>query len=71
LLFLGAKSVGKEALKTGSNIKTAILSNELEQPVDAIFKNRFHQGKGDLKQKIKNMTGSSLRLKNASQRKLS
>ena len=63
LLFSGAKAVGKEALKTGSNIITDILSNESEQPVGAIFKNRFHQAKGNLEQKIKNMTGSGLSLK--------
>jgi hypothetical protein len=63
LLFSGAKAVGKEALKTGSNIITDLLSNESEQPVGAIFKNRFHQAKGNLEQKIKNMTGSGLGLK--------
>jgi hypothetical protein len=63
LLFSGAEAVGKEALKTGSNIITDILSNESEQPVGAIFKNRFHQAKGNLEQKIENMTGSGLSLK--------
>jgi hypothetical protein len=40
LLYSGAKAVGKEALKTGFNIKD-ILNKELEQPVGNIFKNRF------------------------------
>lgn len=63
LLFSGAKAVGKEALKTGSNIITDMLNRGPEQPVGNIFKNRFGEAKGNLEQKIKNMTGSGLRLK--------
>jgi hypothetical protein len=47
-LYSWAKAVGKEALKRGSNIITYILSNESEQPVGALLKNRFHQAKGNL-----------------------
>jgi len=39
LLYSGAKAVGKEALKTGSNIITNMLNKEPEQPVGDIFKN--------------------------------
>jgi hypothetical protein len=63
LLYSGAKAVGKEALKTGSNIITDMLNKEPEQPVRNIFKNRFIEAKDNLEQKIKNMTGSGLRLK--------
>jgi hypothetical protein len=63
LLYSGAKAVGKEALKTGSNIITDILNKEPEQPVGNIFKNRFEEAKGNLQEKIKNMTGSGLGLK--------
>jgi len=63
LLYSGAKAVGKEAFKTGSNIITDILNKEPEQPVDAIFKNRFSEAKGNLQEKIKKMTGSGLDLK--------
>jgi len=71
LLFSGAKAVGKEALKTGSNIITDILNKEPEQPVGDIFKSRFTEAKGNLEQKIKKMTGSGLRLKRKRQSKKS
>jgi hypothetical protein len=38
LLYSGAKAVGKEALKTGSNIITDMLNKEPQQPVGHIFK---------------------------------
>ena len=63
LLYSGAKAVGKEALKTGSNIITDILNKEPEQPVGNIFKTRFSEAKGNLEDKIKKMTGSGLGLK--------
>jgi hypothetical protein len=53
LLYSGAKAVGKEDLKTGSNIITDILNKEPEQPVGNIFKNRFSEAKGNLEEKIK------------------
>ena len=62
-MYSGAKAVAKEALKTGSNIITDILNKEPEQPVGAIFKNRFSEAKGNLQEKNKNMTGSGLDLK--------
>jgi len=51
LLYSGAKAVGKKALNTSSNIITDILNKESEQPVGAIFKNRFSEAKGDLQKK--------------------
>jgi len=63
LLYSGAKPVGKEALKTGSNIITDILNKEPEQPVGNIFKNRFSEAKGNLEEKIKKMTWPGLVLK--------
>jgi len=63
LLYSGAKAVGKEALKIGSNIIADILNKEPEQPVGAIFKNRFSEAKGNPQEKIKNLTGSGLDLK--------
>lgn len=63
LLYSGAKAVGKEALKTGSNIITDILNKQPEQPVGNIFKNRFTEAKDNLEEKIKKMTGSGLGLK--------
>ena len=63
LLYSEVKAVRKEALKKGSDIITDILNKEPEQPVCAIFKNRFNQVKGNLKEKIKRMTGSGLALK--------
>ena len=49
LLYSDAKAVGKEALKTGSNIITDILNKDPEQPVGNIFRNRFKETKGNLK----------------------
>ena len=63
VLYSGGKVVGKEALKTGSNIITDILNKEPEQPVGNIFKNRFEEAKYNLQEKIKKMTGSGLGLK--------
>src|SRR5215472_12861192 len=63
LLYSGAKAVGKEALRTGSNILTGILEKQPEQPMGTIFKTRFGEAKGKLEQKIKKMTGSGLGLK--------
>jgi len=42
MLYSGAKAVGKETLKTYSNI-TDILNKEPEQPVGDIFKNCFSE----------------------------
>jgi hypothetical protein len=56
-LYSGAKAVGKDAFKTGSNIITDILSKEPEEPVSNIFKNRFGEAKDNLEQKTKKMTG--------------
>jgi len=50
-LYSGAKTVGKEALKTGFNIITDILNTEPEQIVKVIFKNRFSEGKGNFQEK--------------------
>jgi hypothetical protein len=63
LLYSGAKAVGREVLSTGSNILTDILNKDPEQPVGTIFKKLFGEAKGNLQQKIKNMTGSGLTLK--------
>ena len=63
ILYSGAKTVGKETLKTGSNIITDILNKGPEQPVGNIFKNRFEEAKDNLQEKIKNMTGSGSGLK--------
>ena len=52
-MYSGAKAVGKEALKTGSNIITVMLNKEPKQPVRDIFKNRFIEAKDNLEQKIK------------------
>jgi len=52
-LYLGAKAVGKEASKTGSNIITDMLNKDREQPVGDIFKSRFSEAKDNLEQKIK------------------
>jgi hypothetical protein len=46
LLYSGAKALGKEALKTHSNIVTDILSNESEQPMGAILKKITPSSKG-------------------------
>jgi len=53
LLYSGAKAVGKEALKTGSNIITDMLHKEPKQPVGDIFKNPFIEANDNLEQKIK------------------
>ena len=53
LLYSGAKAVGKEALKTGSNIITDMLNKHPEQPVVDIFKNRVIEAKDNLEQEIK------------------
>ena len=71
LLYSGLKAVGKEALKTGSNIITDILNKGPEQPMGNVFRNRFNEGKNNLKQKIKKMTGSGLGLKRKRQTKKS
>jgi len=63
LLYSGAKAVGKEALKTGSNIMTDILNKKPEDTVGEIFKTRFGEAKDSLEHKIKKMTGSGLGLK--------
>jgi len=52
LLYSGSKAVGKEALKTGSNIITYILNKDPEQPVGNMFKNRFSEAKGRIEEKI-------------------
>ena len=44
-------------------IITDILNKEPEQPVGAIFKNRFSETKGNLQEKIKKMTRSGFDLK--------
>ena len=51
LQYSGAKALGKEALKTGSNIITDIVNKEPEQPVSNIFKNRFEEAKDKLQEK--------------------
>jgi hypothetical protein len=55
LLCSGAKAVGR-GFKTGSNI-IDILNKEPEQPVGNIFKNRFSEAKGNLKDIIKKLWG--------------
>jgi len=50
-------------LKTGSNIITAILNKEPEQPVEPIFKNRLSEAKDNFEEKINKMTGSNVDLK--------
>jgi hypothetical protein len=62
-LYLEVNAVGKDALKTGSNILTDIRNKQPEQPVGYIFKNRFGDAKDNLEEKIKKMTGSGLGLK--------
>jgi hypothetical protein len=63
LLYSGAEAVGKEALKTGSNIITDILNKDSEQPVRNIFKGYFREAKCNLEDKIKKMAWSGLGLK--------
>jgi hypothetical protein len=62
-LYSGAKAVCREALSAGFNILTEMLNKDLEQPVGTIFKKQFSEAKGNLQQKIKNMTGNGLTLK--------
>ena len=68
-LYSGAKAVGKEALKTGSNIITDMLNKEPEQPVRNIFKDRFIEAKDNLEKKLKKRTGAGLGLKKNARRK--
>ena len=63
LFYSAAKTVGKESLKTGSNILTDILNKQLEEPVGVIFKTRLGEAKDKLELKIRKMTGSGLGLK--------
>jgi hypothetical protein len=51
LLYSRAKAVGKQALKTGSNILTDILEKQPERPMGNIFKTRFGEAKDNLQQK--------------------
>ena len=51
LAFRG-KGVGKEALKTGSNIITDILNEEPKGTVCDIFKNLFIEANGNLEEKL-------------------
>jgi len=67
LLYSGAKAVGKEALKTRSNIITDMLNKEPEQRVRDIFKNLFIEVKDNLKQKIKKNDGVWPRFKKKTQ----
>jgi len=60
LLYSGAKAVGKEALKTGSNIIPDMLNKEPKQPLSDNFKHRFIEAKDNLEQKIKRMTALAL-----------
>jgi hypothetical protein len=69
LLYSGAKAVGREALKSGSNIITYLLEREPDRKVGDILRTRFGEAKDNLEQKIKNMTGSGLRLKRKREQK--
>jgi len=51
-LYSGANAVGKEALKTGSNIISDTLNKEAKQTIDDILKNRFIESKHNLEQKM-------------------
>ena len=62
-MYSGAKAVGKEVLKTISHAINDTLNKETEQPVGDILKTRFIEEKGNLQEKIKQMTGSGLGLK--------
>jgi len=62
-VVFGAKAVGKEALKTVSNILTEILNKQPEQSVSDIVKTCFGEAEGKVEEKITKMTGSGLRLK--------
>jgi len=53
-LYSGAKAVGKEALKTGSNIITDMLNKEPEQPVRDILKIDLLRQKITSNKKLKN-----------------
>ena len=53
LLYSGSKAVGKDALKTCSNIITNILNKEPVLLVGNIFNNRFSHAKGNLEEKLK------------------
>jgi len=53
LSYSGAKAVGKEELKIVSNIITYIVNKKPEQPLGAIFKNRFREAKGNLQGRLK------------------
>jgi hypothetical protein len=62
-LYSGAKAVGKEQLKTFSDVITDILIKEPEQPVDAILKNSFNKGRGNIEEKSEKINLSGLALK--------
>jgi hypothetical protein len=62
-MYSGAKAVGREALKSGSNIITDLFERKPDRKVGDILRTRFGEAKDNLEQKIKNMTGSGLRLK--------
>ena len=62
LLASEAKAVGRKALKSGSNI-TDLIEREPDRKVGYILRTRFGEAKDNLEQKIRNMTGSGLRLK--------
>ena len=63
LLYSVTRAVGKDVLKTGSNIITDILHKEPEQPVGDIFKNCFCEENVNFEEKINKMTGYDLDLK--------
>jgi hypothetical protein len=63
LLCSGAKAVGKEALRSDSNILTDLLKKEPDQHVGNILKSRAGEANTNLEHKIKNMTGAGLDLK--------
>jgi len=60
LLYLGAYAIGKEALKTGSNIINEFLNKEPEHPVSDI-KKRFGEAKNNLEGKCIRRQMSDLR----------
>jgi len=51
-LHSGGTAVGKDSLKTYSNIITHNLNKELEEPLGDIFKNLFREAMGNLQEKI-------------------
>jgi len=66
LLYSGTKSIGKEALKTSSNIIRDMINKDPEQPVSEIFINCFSEPKDNL---VKNDgPGLSLKRKRKSKR---